>query len=184
MVNSKKMSKSTVAIVLLSLLLVLSLILTATGAWFTDTKTAGDKTLTFGTVELDTVSLSGVAVSNTIETTNTNLMPGSTISGKVSVKNKGNSAAWLRYKVSFEGEGAEYITMGSEDEYQYVAAALDGEGEASISISATVDNTVGNAAQGKSVTIKIVVEALQQANTQSTNSADIWEDVTVVAVEA
>lgn len=35
MVKSKKMSKSTVAIVLLSLLLVLSLILTATGAWFT-----------------------------------------------------------------------------------------------------------------------------------------------------
>lgn len=37
MVKSKKMSKSTVAIVLLSLLLVLSLILTATGAWFTFT---------------------------------------------------------------------------------------------------------------------------------------------------
>ena len=47
MVNSKKMSKSTVAIVLLSLLLVLSLILTATGAWFTSGKSdngqVGDK---------------------------------------------------------------------------------------------------------------------------------------------
>lgn len=41
MVKSKKMSKSTVAIVLLSLLLVLSLILTATGAWFT---ASADKT--------------------------------------------------------------------------------------------------------------------------------------------
>ena len=37
MVNSKKkMNKSTVAIVVLALLLVLSLVLTATGAWFTD----------------------------------------------------------------------------------------------------------------------------------------------------
>ncbi len=35
MVNSKKMRKSTVAIVLLSILLCLSMILTATGAWYT-----------------------------------------------------------------------------------------------------------------------------------------------------
>lgn len=36
MVNSKKMRKSTVAIVLLSILLCLSMILTATGAWYTN----------------------------------------------------------------------------------------------------------------------------------------------------
>lgn len=38
MVNSKKMRKSTVAIVLLSILLCLSMILTATGAWYTDSE--------------------------------------------------------------------------------------------------------------------------------------------------
>lgn len=43
MVNSKKMNKSTVAVIVLALLLVLSLILTATGAWFTD-KAVSDKT--------------------------------------------------------------------------------------------------------------------------------------------
>lgn len=52
MVKSKKMSKSTVAIVLLSLLLVLSLILTATGAWFTSTAPADSASSNFkyGTV--------------------------------------------------------------------------------------------------------------------------------------
>lgn len=54
MVNSKKMSKSTVAIVLLSLLLVLSLILTATGAWFTatDTKNSSEADLKFGNLSV------------------------------------------------------------------------------------------------------------------------------------
>ena len=53
MVNSKKMSKSTVAIVLLSLLLVLSLILTATGAWFTSSDNkAGNADVAFGKVEV------------------------------------------------------------------------------------------------------------------------------------
>ena len=52
MVNSKKkMNKSTVAIVVLALLLVLSLVLTATGAWFTDSKNSVDSTkFNFGTV--------------------------------------------------------------------------------------------------------------------------------------
>ena len=38
MVNSKKMSKSSIAVIVLSILLVLSLILGFTGAWFTDDK--------------------------------------------------------------------------------------------------------------------------------------------------
>ena len=54
MVNSKKASKSTIAIVLLSLLLVLSLILTATGAWFTDkaTNDTGKTNIAFGKVDV------------------------------------------------------------------------------------------------------------------------------------
>ena len=54
MVNSKKMRKSTVAIVLLSILLCLSMILTATGAWFTSNdKGDGNKIDgAFGTIEV------------------------------------------------------------------------------------------------------------------------------------
>ncbi len=54
MVNSKKMSKSTVAVILLSLLLALSLILTATGAWFTDSANGeGNTTIKFGKVDVN-----------------------------------------------------------------------------------------------------------------------------------
>lgn len=177
------MSKSTVAIVLLSLLLVLSLILTATGAWFTDTKTSPDKDLSFGTLKLDAITLDGVAVANTIDTANLNLMPGSTISGKVAVKNSGNSAAWIRYKVTFSGEGAADLTLGEGyGEYQYVETALAGNASMDIEIAASVAKTVGNSAQGKEVKLVIVVEALQQANTAATNVAATWDGVTVVAV--
>ena len=183
MVNSKKMSKSTVAIVLLSLLLVLSLILTATGAWFTDSKTSQDKDLSFGTLKLDAITLDGVAVANKIDTDNINLMPGSTISGTVSVRNSGNSAAWLRYKVTFSGEGAEFLTLEEgAGEYKYVATALEGGASTEIGIAASVAKTVGNGAQGKPVKIVIVVEALQQANTAAENNETTWAGVTVVAL--
>ena len=61
MVNSKKMSKSTVAIVLLSLLLVLSLILTATGAWFTASadKSADGANASWSISDFITVSVTG-----------------------------------------------------------------------------------------------------------------------------
>lgn len=181
MVKSKKMSKSTVAIVLLSLLLVLSLILTATGAWFTDTKDAS-KDMTFGTLKLDAITMDNVAVANTIDTANLKLMPGSKISGKVAVKNSGDSAAWLRYKITVSGEGAEKVTFANNGEYQYVSTALAGNASTEIDVSATVSTDVDNTAQGLAVKITIVVEALQQANTAADNTEAIWKGVTVVAV--
>lgn len=54
MVNSKKMSKSSIAVIVLSILLVLSLILGFTGAWFTDSAKSGDKNadIDWGTVKV------------------------------------------------------------------------------------------------------------------------------------
>ncbi len=54
MVKNKKMSKSAIAIIVLSLLLVLSMVLGLTGAWFTDSKSgsANTSTMKFGTVAI------------------------------------------------------------------------------------------------------------------------------------
>jgi flagellar basal body-associated protein FliL len=56
MVKSKKMSKSSIAIIVLALLLVLSMVMGLTGAWFTD-KAGHDNgagaSLYFGTVDID-----------------------------------------------------------------------------------------------------------------------------------
>lgn len=187
MVNSKKMSKSSIAVIVLSILLVLSLILGFTGAWFTDKKEGNSSDMTFGTVKLaDLEGLDAISVSNTIETANKNLMPGSTITGSVTVKSEGNAAVWLRYKVTFSGKGAEYLKDAEGNdlstEYVYPAAALAGGATTTIDIDAKVPEATVNAAQGKVVKITVVVEALQQANTSATNAAATWEGKTIVAL--
>lgn len=187
MVNSKKMSKSSIAVIVLSILLVLSLILGFTGAWFTDKKEDSSSEMSFGTVKLaELTGLDGISVTNTVDTANTNLMPGSTITGTVNVKNEGNAAVWLRYKVTFSGEGSAFIKddKGNDlaTEYVYPAAALAGGAPTTISIKAKVPELTANTAQEKTVTITVVVEALQQANTAETNAAATWEGKTIVAL--
>ena len=114
MVNSKKMSKSTVAIVLLSLLLVLSLILTATGAWFTDSKTGNGDTSSakFGTVAiaLNDATATGTWANCGVTKgkTNTYVVPGSTYTLEWEVSNTGTEDVY--YKVSSKDLK---ITVGS-----------------------------------------------------------------------
>ena len=96
MVNSKKINKSTVAIVVLSLLLVLSLVLTATGAWFTDKETSStQKDFTFGTVS---VALSGSAESGAWTATGTGakVVPGSSFTTTLTLSNDGDQDVWVR----------------------------------------------------------------------------------------
>lgn len=103
MVNSKKMSKSTVAIVLLSLLLVLSLILTATGAWFTSTGSKdGQTTIEFGKVA---VSVDGTATF-TKDHADVKTVDGCkwTISG-LSFTNTSNVRVYYAYTVAVDMEG-------------------------------------------------------------------------------
>lgn len=82
MVNSKKMNKSTVAVIVLALLLVLSLILTATGAWFTDKANSekSDSAATgFGEVKLAAIDQSAYKVGDWTKLGNDLLVPGSTL---------------------------------------------------------------------------------------------------------
>ena len=62
MVKSKKMSKTSIAVIILALLLVLSMVLGLTGAWFTSSKDTNVSTnsLSFGKVGVITLSAEGV----------------------------------------------------------------------------------------------------------------------------
>lgn len=64
MVNSKKMSKSSIAVIVLAIMLALSMILGVTGAWFTGSNETGIQgdTLTFG--ELGSIQLGGGTLSH------------------------------------------------------------------------------------------------------------------------
>lgn len=166
MTNSKKNSKSIIALVVMAVLLVASIVLAATGAWFTANGKTDDKTLTFGTVKIAKVEET-VAVSNTIDTENVKLMPGSKLAGNLVVNYTGDSAAYIRYKVAVSGDGAANVTLaltGAEADgwvYAETAAATD----LTVAINGSVATTVDNEAQGKTVTLSFTVEALQKANT-------------------
>lgn len=96
MVNSKKMSKSTVAIVILSLLLVLSLILTATGAWFTSkTDATGNATINFGEVKV-----SDGAATITANKEGGLYVPGDSFTAEVSFKNGSTVEMYYIYDVT------------------------------------------------------------------------------------
>ena len=108
MVNSKKkMNKSTVAIVVLALLLIVSLVLTATGAWFTDHKDGtSTTTANFGKIQLDTATLTATATDikgSDLDLSNTNVMPGDIITLTGTVK----------------------LATGSEKAYVFVAMPAD-----------------------------------------------------------
>ena len=93
MVNSKKMSKSSIAVIVLSILLVLSMILGLTGAWFTDkTGATKDDALQFGKIDIELTEQFAVSSSNTVELNNAKLMPGSTLEFAGEVTNKGQEA--------------------------------------------------------------------------------------------
>lgn len=164
MTNAKRNTKSIIALVVMSLLLVASILLAATGAWFTDKATTTEKKLTFGTLDITGVT-EDVKVVNTIANTNGPVMPGSTISGKLTINYTGTADAYYRYKVVFGGDGATSLT-GTNSEWVY--DEVTGSAEAQTiqkDISVTVATTVGNTAQGQEITLNITVEFIQKANT-------------------
>ena len=95
MVKNKKLSKSSIAIIVLALLLIASLVMGMTGAWFTSRpgqKSSG--TLKFGTVVLE-VEGNWAAVTDTTNhpyLQTTNLMPGDTVNGRFDLTNTGDEA--------------------------------------------------------------------------------------------
>ena len=110
MVNSKKMSKSTIAVIALSILLVLSLILTATGAWFTDTDSDHkDPAINFGHVEVNVTATDSDAqgtvggwtlAQKSVSVPTEKMMPGDRYDGNINIENVGNQKIYYKVTVS------------------------------------------------------------------------------------
>lgn len=162
MVNSKKMSKSTVAIVLLSLLLVLSLILTATGAWFTSGDkadgTTGDSvslrgdwlTVTATAGEKATVTLKRTV--NGVEETvadHNDAMPGDTIeiAGKLASFQISNDNGYAFYYIIVKdgavvGNEAKYVAKGGQADLSAIVAGAITPGAGVEQVTENVKYTV------------------------------------------
>lgn len=170
MTNAKRNTKSIIALVVMSLLLVASILLAATGAWFTDKDATTPKNLTFGTLDITGVT-EDVKVFNTVANTNGPVMPGSTIKGELTINYTGTADAYYRYKVEFGGDGAAKLT-GASDIWAYGEVAGGAEAQAiKKAIEVTVADTVDNTAQGLGITLNITVEFIQKANTAESAEA-------------
>ena len=168
MVNSKKMSKSSIAVIVLSILLVLSLILGFTGAWFTDKKDSGtdNGTLTFGKIALSSVT-TNIADVKTWE----KALPGDSkdLTGTVVVEG-GSEAMYVLVKATSTGselkvakdganvlalnfgatESADFVTVTgatlNEGETLYYVAAADADKTLNLSGRATINKDTKNVA--------------------------------------
>jgi hypothetical protein len=169
MVNSKKMSKSAFAVIVLAVLLVLSMVLGLTGAWFTDTK-SGSTSVTFGTVTLGTY---------TATSTVTNLLPGKTIT-VADASYTGSVAAYYRVTISCPSAknksgtaftGSDLTTLQAQlqksEVYGYVPAGSSTAQTISVS-DLTISTDLGNTYQGATATIVVKIEVIQQEGTGQT----------------
>ena len=125
MVKNKKLSKSSVAIIVLALLLIASLVMGMTGAWFTSQKETGNnETLKFGVIK---VTPSGGAIEAAQEVDLDAFLPGDALNvGAATIANNDEDAYVLyRYQLvleyaldadedgSFEGET--YVPLSISD---------------------------------------------------------------------
>lgn len=145
MVNSKKSTKSLIALVVMALLLVASIALAATGAWFSDSGT-GSAAGKFGTVSVDE-SISVSIAENPV-------LPGDTIT-ITNPQYTGDVAAYYEVVVKIVGEGI----ATDKTTYGYIASAgaIDLGGNVTVPEAQT-------AGQGQNITINITVTVIQARN--------------------
>ena len=170
MVNSKKMSKSSIAVIVLSILLVLSLILGFTGAWFTDKKDGDEITKNFGTVELNVAATEFgkvTRVSNEAGEVTGKIMPGDTIGYSLTVtKAEGSEDFWFAVTVTIKGLEEDITTTISAENVK--DSAKDSVVTGNVELTGA---TYGNTYQGKTVTLSYVVYAVQKANVATATDA-------------
>ncbi len=177
MVNSKKMSKSSIAVIVLSILLVLSLILGFTGAWFTDKDAKSEQTINFGTIDVALDGTSDIGFKNGDGSALTKpLMPGDKVMAKAVVKNTGAEAYYVvRILVSAQVKGAEeaatakYYVLNGDKAVEASATVMPKlaatTGTATIDLSMDLDGAVyGNDYQGGKAVVSCEVRAIQAKN--------------------
>ena len=163
MVNSKKNTKSIIALVVLSLLLIASICLAATGAWFTDKKAGTGVDVTFGTVNIQN---SDGAV--TVTMADAVAMPGDKLNVTGAIKNDGTAKIWVRYKLThnYTTEDAlkTELDKAFTGAYTYVTDAVAAGASSNLTGSVTIPVELGNAAQGATFKVTLEMEAIQWAN--------------------
>lgn len=169
--KARGMSGSTFAIIALSLLLVASIILGVTGAFFSGnadvsgTITLGDPVtigVTQGGASASSLTFTGVAMPGTVyDQAIAITQPASTSDSVVRAKLTLNNAGGV--SVNVEATTASGWTKGTDEYYYYEGIVKAGESHDFVT-SIKVPTALTNADANKSYSINIIVEAIQHAN--------------------
>ena len=169
--KSRGMSGSTFAIIALSLLLVASIILGVTGAFFTGNATV-EGTITLGdpvtigitqggasasSLTFDGVAMPGTVYDQAISITQPASTSDSVVRAKLTLNNAGSAS------VNVEATTASGWTTGEDDYYYYNGVVKAGESHDFIT-AITVPKSLTNADANKAYSVNVVVEAIQFAN--------------------
>lgn len=171
MTNAKRNTKSIIALVVMSLLLVASIVLAATGAWFTDKVAEGSGSVNFGKIDIEY----STAFKFTEDATT--VMPGDTLHINGVVTNK-EEAAYLAVEISLTGV--------KEPKAIKKVVALDKKGTFDLAtdlgeIKLTGDD-YDNTYQGKAIAVSVKICAVQQKNVTLTDMAEAGYDEVVAYV--
>ncbi|MBR4124039.1 MAG: hypothetical protein IKR12_00535 [Clostridia bacterium] len=174
MVKNKKMSKTSIAVIVLALLLVFSLVMGMTGAWFTSKAgSATDTSLDFGRVVLNVTGGSFGQVSHTNNgdaayLDGVEVMPGDSINYSLTVAKAATSEDfYYRIFVTVTGvAGASYTA--DETVYDTTAEGWNGTHAGSITLAG---NVYGNTYQGANISLAYEVRAIQKANITAADAA-------------
>lgn len=174
MVNSKKMSKSSIAVIVLSILLVLSMVLGLTGAWFTDVQTGDGVTKDFGkiaiTVDDDKFGEVTRAYNDTGVVTG-KIMPGDTINYLLKVT-ADQEDAWFIVVLDVEGVDAGDATTALADMTEADVYSTNGTTPVEVTGELELDPTVyGEDYENDTITLNYTVYAIQKANVENKAAA-------------
>lgn len=205
MSKSRKVSKSTLAILALSLILAVSLVFGATFAWYKDSKTSGENKVTMGTF-----ALSVKAGTEEISSTATDeFKPDGAVwaaavpNQKITLKNlvidvDSNVETVVRVKIAISGDLAEQLSLvglstnwseKQNDGYYYYKASDDAYYAANTgleiteALSARLASTLDTTVAGQSVVFTITVEAAQ-AGWTANDAPEAGLPTTIAAAQA
>lgn len=168
MANSKN-KKSVIALVVMALLLVASIVLAATGAWFTDKVEKASNDFTFGKIDIDLAAGAGFTLDDVAVTTAKTVLPGCEIKYNGTINNLAD-AAIVGVKVSATlDEGLTWTDVGvTADPSTYYIYEMAKKEAADVSqdvaVTITLPTSLKDQAKlnGKKITVSVEIVAIQQ----------------------
>lgn len=186
MERTKRISSQTLAIAILTVLLVASMLMSVTGAWFTSADDDDHAGYQFGSITLGAMNSSIVFTLD--ETSGDVIMPGDALDVDFDIVNDGTADMWVRFQLVIGGTAGEtYFTEANEAPlgwtevggWYYRNAVLIGDldgvanGSEAVSYTFNIPTSIGDVAESTTITVNLVVQAVQVANNGAINGTNV-----------